>query len=84
MNTNMERVLETSRINHDFLIKKLNSNEGYDLLGLWIAVTRNKIFTSKSYDDVMNKALKIEPKKEMILFVNIPNKNMGSLRFNDE
>ncbi len=74
-------VLRISQINHNYLVKCLNSKTGKKLSGKWVAVTKKRIFSDKNSKTALKKAKKIEPSREKILLVKVPNKNMLSLRF---
>ncbi|MBD3314110.1 hypothetical protein GF345_06725 [Candidatus Woesearchaeota archaeon] len=78
---NLNEILRVSQINHKFLVSNLNSNKGGKLVGKWVAVAKKRIFSDTSSKAALKKAKEIEPKREKILLVKVPNKNIHSLRF---
>jgi len=80
-NNNLKEILRISQVNHSTLVKRLNSNKGKTLAGKWVAVAKNKLFTDSNSRKVLNKAKNLEPSREKILLVKVPNKNMLSVRF---
>jgi hypothetical protein len=78
---NIEKILEINENNHNFLIKNLKSNKGDRLVGKWVAVAKNKIFSSSNYEDVIEKIKKIETNREKILILKVPKNNTFNISF---
>jgi len=77
----IQEIVKLSQINHNTLIKTLNSKKGENLAGKWVAVTKRKLFSDMNFKKALKKAKNIESQREKILLVKVPNKNTHSLRF---
>lgn len=77
----MNEVLKTAQMNHDFLVKKLESKQGARLTGKWIAVARRKICVSASITGALRAMKSTEPDRSRILLAHIPSQRHRSLAF---
>jgi len=78
---NRNEIIRISQVNHKTLVSNLNSNKGRGLAGKWVAVAKKRMFSDENSKIALKKAKKVEPLREKILLVKVPDKNLLSLRF---
>lgn len=77
----INEILSASNENHEILMDRLNKKNSIYLLGKWVAVAKNKIFSDITSERVLKKANKVESNEDKILLVKIPLNNANSVRF---